>query len=272
MRNALLFAALLALAGCDSGTAPRDAAVSGKWLYRGQVGYCTINAVLRVRQDGSTVTGTVPPLATGCYSPFGIFSFPADSSVTVSGQVKGDSITFTLRAWGFQLVHTAAVMGDSMSGTVTGADWLPAHSGADGTFGARRYTTEVLPDRFRLVLSGAVSDTLEGSASGTQFGVLFSNDDGTGAGGVTKNLNVGGFPLVPGTYRIYDRTVQRDSLAGGVTYRGAFYRFRDGIATIGSVTGDTFQGTFDVTAYLSTDPNQTVQVRGGFYPHYYIQQ
>jgi len=271
MRNAILLMGLLALAGCDSGTAPRDAAVAGKWLYRGQVGYCTINAVLRVRQDGSTVSATVPPLAAGCSSPFGIFELPADAPVTLSGRVDGDSITFTLNAWGSQLVHTAAVSGDSMSGTVTGADWLPVHSGPDGTFGARRYTTEVLPDRFQLVLTGVVNDSIEGSATGTQFGVLFGYDDATGAGGVTKNLNVGGFPLVPGTYRVYDRTVQRDSVAGGVTYRGAFYRFRDGTVTISSATDGAFRGTLDAIAYLPTDPTQTVQVRGGFYPHYFIQ-
>ncbi|HSU14903.1 hypothetical protein [Longimicrobium sp.] len=265
--------ALLALAACDGATHPRDAAIAGKWLYHANVGACDVTAVLRMSETGSTVTAAVPPVAAGCSASFGFFSLPADSAATLSGRVYGDSVTFTLRAWGSELVHTAAVQGDSMSGTVSGAGWLPAGiPSTPGTFGARRYTTQVLPDRFRMVLTGAVNDSLEGRTHADQFGPLFTMDDGTGAGGLTKQVNVGGFPLTPGTYPVYDRTVQRDSVTGGVVYRGGFYRFRDSTATITRVTGDELEGTFDVTAYLTSDTTRKVRVQGGFHPHYTIVQ
>jgi hypothetical protein len=266
-----LLGAAVALAACDGGTGVRDANVSGKWLYHAYIGPCEVTAVMHVSESGSTLSGTVPPTSGSCGGSSGLGSLPADSSITVSGNVRGDSVTFTMHGWGSQLVHTAAVAGDSMSGTLTGAVWLQAGT-PNGSFGARRYTTEVFPGRFQVALSGAVNDTIEGPTYANQYGPVFYYDDGTGAGGITKNLNVGGFPLTPGTYHIYDRTVARDSVAGGITYHGQFYRFRDGTATISSVAGGYFQGTFDANAYLTTDTTRKIRAVGGFHPHYYVAQ
>jgi hypothetical protein len=272
MKRYALAGALLALAACGGATDSHDAAIAGKWLYRANVGGCEYAAVLHIAESGSTMSATVPPVAAGCSTTFGFFDLPADSSATLTGRVKGDSVTFTLHAWGSDLVHTAAVQGDSMSGTITGAGWFPAGSPGSGSggFGARRYTTEVLPERFHLVLTGAVNDSLDGRTHSNQYGPQFYTDDLAGAGGITKNINVGAFPLAAGTYHVYDRTVFRDSVAGGVIYRGGFYRFRDGTATITRVTADEFEGTLDATAYLISDTTRKVRVQGGFHPHYVV--
>jgi hypothetical protein len=271
MKRLTLAVALLALAACDGATGSNDAAIAGKWLYRANVGGCEYTAVLHITETGSNVSAAVPPVAASCSTTFGFFDLVVDSSATLTGRVKGDSVTFTLHAWGSDLVHTAAVQGDTMSGTITGAAWLPAgFPVGSGGFGARRYTTEVLPERFHLVLTGAVNDSLDGRAWSNQYGPQFTSDELVSAGLLTKAIAVGTFPLAPGTYKVYDHTLQRDSLTGGVQYRGGYYRFRDGTATITRVTGDEYEGTLDVTAYLISDSTRKVRVQGGFHPHYVI--
>ena len=262
-----------ALAACDGGTGVHDANAAGKWLYRASVFGCDFTTVVRVTQSGSTLGGTVLPVMASCRGSSGYYTLPSDSNVTVSGRVHGDSVTFTLHAWASNLVHSAAIHGDSISGTVTG----PNRSGpgpdttTTGEFGARRYTTEVLPGRFRVALSGAVADTVEGAAHSEQFGPTFYYDDG-GAGGYLARFGSGTFPLVAGTYHIYDHSVVHDSLSGGIGYHGRFYRFRNGTATITAVGPDHFQGTFDANGYLAADTTQKIHAVGAFNPDYYIAQ
>lgn len=270
-KNAALLGAALIVAACDGGTtAVRDANLAGKWLYRGSIAGCDFTAVLRISVSGSAVSGTVPPTSGSCSFPgSGTGTLPADSNITVGGVVHGDSVTFTLHAWSSDLVHTAAIHGDSMAGTFTGAKWGGTLAGP-GEFGARRYTTEVLPSRFRVAVSGAVTDTIEGIALSTQYGPTFTNDDRTPAGVLMRYGSAGTFPLVPGTYRIYDHTVLRDSLAGSLQVHGSAYRFRDGTATITAVGADHYQGTYEANGYLTTDTTQKIHAVAAFNPYYAV--
>jgi hypothetical protein len=262
-------ALIVALAACDGGGTtqpqPHDAAVAGKWLYRGANAECGNSLVLHITQSGSTLSAQVPPVGTPKCLPPG-FGSGSDSSATFTGRVKGDSVTFTVHAFGADIVHTGVISGDSISGTYTGAPW--AAPGTATPFSLRRYTTQVLPQRFMLALSGTVTDTVEGIARSDQYGPRFVYDDETSAGRLTKGVNVGGFPSVPGTYTIYDASTARDSLTGGVSYHGTFYRFSGGTATITSAANGFVQGTLEADAYSLDDHAKTLHVRGGFYASY----
>jgi hypothetical protein len=265
-------ALVAALAACDGGTSVRDANATGKWLYRADVAGCQMTTVVRISQSGSTLGGMVSPVMASCRGSAGYYTLPADSNVSVSGAVHGDSVTFTLHfpAWGWTLVHSAAIRADSISGAVAGPNG--AAGPETGAFGARRYTTEVLPDRFRVSLTGAVTDSMEGGTQSDQFGATFYSDAGTAAGYLFRYGSGGTFPLVPGTYRIYDHTVVHDSLSGGIDYRGRAYRFRDGTATVTAVGPDHYQGTFEANGYLTTDTTQKIHAVGAYNPGYYIRQ
>ncbi len=263
MRRALILLGALALSACDGPTGSRDAALAGRWLYRASVGDCEVKGVMRITQRGSVLEGRLSWPGGPCASTGPI---PADSGVTLAGRVDGDGATFTLRGWGTEIAHTASVRADSMSGTVSGAPWGAAVEG--GSFRAWRYEDdEVLPERFRVVVDGAVADTLEGSARANPWELVMARDDGRARLTIAVLPREERLPMSPGTYHVHDWTVNPDSLAGGLVYMGdgtRAFRAREGTVTITSASGGLLRGTVDLTAYRPADPQATVQVRGAF--------
>lgn len=261
VRRALLLGCALALAACDGGTEVRDAAVAGRWLYRGSVGGCEVTGVLRLTQQGSTVGGTLAWPGGEC----GSSALPVDSTATLTGRVDGDRAVFTLRGWGSTITHQASVRADSMVGTVAGAPWA---RGAAGSFGARRYAADQLPpERFHAAAEGAVADTVEGRAHADRWEIVMLRDDGGARITFAEDQRDRGFPDEPGTYRVRDWTMHPDSLAGGLVYFGdasRAFRMRDGTVTIASASGGYVRGTFDVAGYRPGAPAVTVRLRGSF--------
>ena len=266
MRRALILLCVLALAACDGPTEPRDASLAGRWLYRASVGGCEVTGVLRVTQRGSVLEGRLAWPGGPCDSPAAP-SLPTDSTVTLAGRVDGDAAAFTLRGWGSELAHTATVHADSMTGTVSGAAW-GASAVEGGIFHARRYgDDEVLPERFRVAVDGAVADTLEGSAHANRWELVMARDDGRARLTIAVLPVEGRIPMSPGTYHVHDWTVNPDSLAGGLVYVGdgtRAFRAREGTVTITSASGGLLRGTVDLTAYRPASPQSTVHVRGAF--------
>jgi hypothetical protein len=266
VRRALFLLCALALAACDGPTDPRDAALAGRWLYRASVGGCEVTGVLRVTQRGSVLEGRLAWPGGPCDSSTAP-RVPTDSAVTLTGRVDGDGATFTLRGWGSELTHTATVRADSMAGAVSGAPWGPT-TVEGGTFHARRYGDgEVLPERFRVAVDGAVADTLEGSAHANRWELVMTRDDGRARLTIAVLPLEGRIPMSPGTYPVHDWTVNPDSLAGGLVYFGdgtRVFRAREGTVTITSASDGALRGTVDLTAYRPNAPQTTVHVRGAF--------
>jgi len=264
MRSTLFLLCALALAACGGTTDARDASVGGRWVYRASVGGCDVTGVLRVRQEGSPVSGTLEWPGGPCAPSQGLTTVPADSQVTLSGRVDGESLAFTLHGWGGVLAHTGSVRADSMGGVVSGAPW----GTQPGRFEARRYAEgTVLPGRFRAVVGGAVTDTLEGSASANRYELVMRRDDGRVQVTIAVLEEKLRLPSSPGTYRVHDWTVHADSLAAGLVYEDdptRAFRMRDGTLTISSASGGTLRGTFDVTGYRPEDSAATVRVQGSF--------
>ena len=160
-----------------------------------------------------------------------------------------------------------ALHADSMAGAVSGAPWGSAAI-EGGSFRARRYDDgEVLPERFRLAVDGAVADTLEGSAHANRWELVMARDDGRARVTIAVLPVEGRFPTAPGTYHVHDWTMDPDSLAGGVVYAddpSRMFRAREGTVTIASASGGMLRGSVDLTAYRPGDPQATVRVRGAF--------
>ena len=235
MARRLLGAAILLMLGCDGGaTAAESVDIDGDWIFRldgrGRNGACYYSAVMRLERRGRKVAGKM-------YYPNSSCPVAVDTATAVTGELHGDSITFTVSASG--LVAAAQVRGDSMFGVVNGP--------AAGAVSAHRVSGELHLDRPRVHISGAINQSFVGYplVHGWYFRILAA--DGTTGIILDSNYTAPTLPwfLRVGSYPVGEFGDPVPVRAAAFT-PGRSVRIRSGNADVLEVTPTYIHIRFDV--------------------------
>lgn len=268
MKKIALLLLVMAAAGCSGDATGARRSLAGEWIYRTRISTldtwpvgCRVTGTVRLTGSGNSFSGRMPVPEASCSGPYAGHAPVFDSTTTLTAQVQGDSVLLTLRANGGEIRQTARILGDSLTGVVSG-------DGSSGTMAARRYPDDVEIDRVTVRVSGALTRTVELHGRGAWNGLLFrsaANDEALSLLPTTQSVPV----LTVGTYAVGNTVAV--PLSGYYTHWAGNVVDIDvelvgGTVTIVHADAQLVRGSFDLIGrpYATSDQ---VRLQGDFVSH-----